>query len=201
MEEVATPGGWAANRELVLQFYNERRAGVRAAMPNAGHLALARLDSVADVRIITQNIDDLHERAGSANVLHLHGEIMKSRATCPPYATYRLGQGEDIHLGDVCPRGSQLRPHVVWFGEPVPAYGEAEVIVRNADIVIVVGTGMQVYPAAGLVDHAPAKAQIFVVNPDRNARAGAARSAQYIHEGAATGLPALLAKLFPGVYA
>ena len=160
--ELATPQAWKTNREAVLEFYNERRRGVVVAEPNAAHKALVELESAYEVVIITQNVDDLHERAGSSQVIHLHGEIMKSRSTVDPRLVYDT-QGNDIHLGDYCERGSQLRPHIVWFGEPVPAMDLAVKHVSEADVFVVVGTSLSVYPAASLVDDAPPHAHRFLV--------------------------------------
>jgi NAD-dependent deacetylase len=165
VEDVASPEGWAANPALVLDFYNQRRRAVRAAAPNAAHRALVDLERAYDVRIVTQNVDDLHERAGSKHVLHLHGEIMLARSTRDPRLIRHLGEA-DIHLGDRCELGSQLRPHIVWFGEMVPAMEDAVDLVGGADVLLVVGTSLQVYPAAGLVFEAPKRARRIVVNPD-----------------------------------
>lgn len=165
VEDVASPEGWATNPALVLEFYNERRRAVRAASPNAAHRALVDLERAYDVRIVTQNVDDLHERAGSTQVLHLHGEIMRARSTRDPRLVRYLGDA-DIQLGDRCERGSQLRPDIVWFGELVPAMDEAVELVAAADVLLVVGTSLQVYPAAGLVFEAPKRARRIVVNPD-----------------------------------
>ena len=148
--DVATPEAWQRDPELVLNFYNERRRQVRKAKPNKAHLALAKLEKKYDVHIITQNIDDLHERGGSTQVLHLHGEINKVRSTVDSRLIYELDHWE-MKLGDKCEKGSQLRPHIVWFGEPVPMIEKAIPIVKTADIVIVIGTSLGVYPAAGLV--------------------------------------------------
>ena len=149
----------------MLDFYNERRKAVREAQPNAAHLALVELERAYDVRIVTQNVDDLHERAGSSSVLHLHGEIRKARSTQDPTLVTHLGDG-DIELGDTCTLGSQLRPHIVWFGEMVPAMEEAAEMVGEADVVIVVGTSLVVYPAASLVFEARKDARRIVVNPE-----------------------------------
>jgi len=165
LEEVATPQAWARDPEAVLRFYNWRRAEVRAAAPNAAHRALAALEARYEVRVITQNIDDLHERAGSTHVLHLHGEILKARSTRDPERVIPLG-GRDIHPGDHCPLGSQLRPHVVWFGEAVPAMAEAAELAAEADLFMVIGTSLVVYPAAALVDCAPPHAAKYWINPD-----------------------------------
>jgi NAD-dependent deacetylase len=151
--EVATPRGWKKNPALVLEFYNQRRKNVLDAQPNAAHTGLAELQNDFDVHIITQNIDDLHERAGSTNVLHLHGEIFKMRSELDEALVYEI-RG-DIKLGDTAEDGAQLRPHIVWFEEPVYMIEEAIPIVRSADIFVVVGTSLVVYPAAGLVNYAP----------------------------------------------
>jgi NAD-dependent deacetylase len=164
VEEVATPAAWAADPARVLRFYNERRKQVRAAQPNAAHRALADLERGYQVDIVTQNVDDLHERAGSSRVLHLHGEIMLARSTVDPETLIPLGES-DIALGDTCPAGGQLRPHVVWFGEEVPAMAAAAELVSQADILLCVGTSLQVYPAASLVFLAPDEARRIVVDP------------------------------------
>lgn len=165
VEDVATPEAWARNPALVLEFYNQRRQQVRAAQPNAAHKALVDLEQGYDVRIITQNVDDLHERAGSRNVLHLHGEVLYARSTQDPNYTRHLGEG-DIAIGDTCPLGSQLRPHIVWFGEIVPAMDEAARIVSAADIFLCIGTSLQVYPANSLIFVTPRRARRIVVNPE-----------------------------------
>lgn len=164
VEAVASPEGWAANMELVLRFYNERRRQIRQAQPNAGHLLLAEMEMLYDVCIVTQNIDDLHERAGSTDVLHLHGEIMKSRSSRFPELVYP--QTEDIAPGDLCEKGYQLRPHIVWFGEMVPMIQPATEVIATADAVAVIGTSMLVCPAAGLVHYAPSGCPIYVINPE-----------------------------------
>lgn len=164
IEEVATPSAWQRNPRLVLDFYNKRRLQVLAAAPNPAHLALADLEKEFEVYIITQNIDDLHERAGSTRILHLHGEILKSRSSLDPNLIYPVA-GSEINIGDKCERGSQLRPHIVWFGESVPAMDEAISITRTADIFIVIGTSLEVYPAASLVMYAPDSALKILVDP------------------------------------
>ena len=165
VEEVASPEGFAAQPELVLEFYNQRRRQIVEARPNEGHFALARLEELFDVHVITQNIDDLHERAGSTQVLHLHGEIRKARSTRDPRVVVDL-PGTELSLGDLGPDGAQLRPHIVWFGESVPMIDPAMDLVQTADVVIVVGTSLQVYPAAGLVGYAPPSAHVHVVDPN-----------------------------------
>ena len=165
VEEVASPEGFAANPELVMDFYNQRRRQVVAATPNEGHRALARLEDIFDVKIVTQNVDDLHERAGSTQVMHLHGEIRKARSTSNPELVLDV-PGTELNMGDLGPDGAQLRPHIVWFGEAVPMIDPAMEWVMSADVVVVVGTSLQVYPAAGLVGYAPPDAPIHVVDPN-----------------------------------
>ena len=160
--EVATPGGFKSNPELVLRFYNDRRKDVAAAQPNDAHKGLAALEEHFNVHIITQNIDDLHERAGSTNVTHLHGEIFKMRSVADPFKTYPIEK--DIKVGDLAADGSQLRPFIVWFEEPVPMIEVAANIVRQADIFVVIGTSLQVYPAAGLVDYAPYQNPKYIID-------------------------------------
>jgi len=165
INEVATTQGWAKNRELVLDFYNQRRKNVRESKPNAAHYALKELENKYNVVIITQNIDDLHERAGSKNIIHLHGEIMKARSTLDENLLYGLGD-KDIAIGDKCAKGSQLRPHVVWFGEAVPMMDVAIEEASNADILIVIGTSMVVYPAAGLANYVPFYIPKYIIDPN-----------------------------------
>jgi NAD-dependent deacetylase len=164
VEDVATPQAWRKDPELVQRFYNERRRQVVAAQPNAAHCALAALENFCPVSVITQNIDDLHERAGSSKVMHLHGEILMSRSSRNEHLLYDT-HGADIEMGQKCELGSQLRPHVVWFGEAVPAMEQAMEWVREADILLVVGTSLAVYPAASLVGFAPPAASVVVVDP------------------------------------
>ena len=161
--EVASPQGWDKNQELVLDFYNQRRKQLREVEPNAAHLALVELETEFDVHIITQNVDDLHERAGSKNVIHLHGELLKVRSIIHEQLIYEWA--DDLNLGDKCERGTQLRPHIVWFGEMVPMLTVAAEITASADVVIIIGTSMQVYPAAGLVGYAPENAPVFYIDP------------------------------------
>lgn len=162
VREVASPQGWNKDPELVLDFYNMRRRDVKAAVPNAAHTGLAVLQDKFDVQIITQNIDDLHERAGSKHVLHLHGEIFKMRSVLSEFPSYKI-EG-DIRLGDLAADGGQLRPDIVWFGEAVPKIEEAIELVMSADIFVVVGTSLLVYPAAGLVDFLPEGVPAFVID-------------------------------------
>jgi NAD-dependent deacetylase len=162
VKEVATPGAWKKNPALVLEFYNQRRKNVLDAQPNAAHTGLAQLQEDFDVHIITQNIDDLHERAGSEKVLHLHGEIFKMRSEFDASLVYEI-KG-DINLGDKAGDGAQLRPHIVWFEEPVPMIEEAIPLVFEADIFVVVGTSLVVYPAAGLVNYAPKYIPKYIID-------------------------------------
>lgn len=162
--DVASPEGWRKNRGLVLEFYNQRRRQLKDAKPNDGHLALAGLEKNFDVTIITQNVDDLHERAGSSKIIHLHGELNKARSTKDPSLIYELN-GKDICEGDKCEAGSQLRPHIVWFGEMVPEMENAVAETLTADIFIVIGTSLVVYPAAGLIEFAPAEIPKYLIDP------------------------------------
>ncbi len=161
--EVASPEGFARNPAVVLDFYNQRRRQLLTVQPNAAHIALAELEEEHDVTIITQNVDDLHERAGSTNVIHLHGELLKVRSTFDENLI--IDWKKDLNLGDLCKHNHQLRPHIVWFGEMVPMIEVAAEEVGKADAVIIVGTSMQVYPAAGLVQYAKNEAQIYFVDP------------------------------------
>jgi NAD-dependent deacetylase len=162
IEEVATATAWRRNPALVQEFYNQRRKNVSDALPNAAHTGLAELETDFDVQIITQNIDDLHERAGSSNVLHLHGEIFKMRSEKNENLIYAVK--DEIKMGDVAEDGAQLRPHIVWFEEPVPMIEKASKLVRSADIFVIVGTSLVVYPAAGLVNDAPMPIPKFIVD-------------------------------------
>ncbi|RZG65776.1 NAD-dependent deacylase [Acinetobacter bouvetii] len=169
IEDVATPEAWARDPALVQPFYNERRKHILAAAPNDAHHLIAELDEFFDVQVITQNIDDLHERAGSQNVLHLHGNIRFAKSSGPE-AQYTQDffpiEGSELSLDtDICPKGYPLRPHVVWFGEAVPAYEDACVSVQTADIFIVIGTSLAVYPVAGLIHEIPANCRAFYIDP------------------------------------
>jgi NAD-dependent deacetylase len=163
--EVASIQGWRKNPELILKFYNQRRKELLEAKPNAGHIGLAEMEKDYNVKIITQNIDNLHERAGSNSVLHLHGELMKARSTVDSSLTYTLDHWE-MKIGDKCEKGSQLRPHIVWFGEEVPAMEEAIAITETADYLCVIGTSLNVYPAAGLIHYAPKNIPVFLIDPN-----------------------------------
>jgi len=164
--EVASPEGWGKNMELVLRFYNERRRQLRNALPNDGHKGLFRLEEYFDVSIITQNVDDLHERAGSSKILHLHGELNKAQSTADKELIYDITD-KDLNLGDLCEKGSQLRPYIVWFGEPVPAIEEAINICSTANFLAIIGTSMNVYPAAGLIDYIPPRTKVFIIDPNK----------------------------------
>jgi len=162
--DVATPEAWEKDPELVQKFYNERRKQVLAAQPNQAHQLLAELEKNFDVEIITQNIDDLHERAGSTKVTHLHGVITRSQSDLRPDLTYPI-EGAEIKTGDLCELGSQLRPHVVWFGEAVPMIEVAALICKQADIFVLIGTSLAVYPAAGLIDFVPSVVDKYIIDP------------------------------------
>lgn len=161
--EVATPEAFERNPELVLNFYNQRRRQLLDVKPNAAHFSLVDLEEKYKVQIVTQNVDDLHERAGSSSVLHLHGELMKSRSSKDEQLIY--DQKEDLFLGDLCEKKSQLRPHIVWFGEAVPEMENAISRVSKADIIIIIGTSMQVYPAAGLIDFKKVDIPVYFIDP------------------------------------
>ena len=163
--EVASPEGWEKDPELVLEFYNQRRKQLLECVPNNGHRGLVELEEYFDVNIVTQNVDDLHERAGSLNVLHLHGELKKVRSTYDPNLVYEL-DGWELKLGDKCELGYQLRPDIVWFGEAVPAIAEAAKIFESADVCAVIGTSLNVYPAAGLLAYLPAHTPIYLIDPN-----------------------------------
>ncbi|MBF4470004.1 SIR2 family NAD-dependent protein deacylase [Flavobacterium sp. HJJ] len=161
--DVATPEGWHKNPALVLDFYNQRRQQLKEVLPNLGHQILAELENDFDVYIITQNVDDLHERAGSSNITHLHGELLKVRSS--KNESYILDWHADLNFGDIDPKGNQLRPHIVWFGEQVPALEDAITITEQADYFAVIGTSLQVYPAAGLINFTPKTTPIYYIDP------------------------------------
>ena len=191
--EVASPMGWALNRELVLKFYNDRRKQLSESIPNAGHYGVAALEKYFDVHVITQNIDNLHERAGSTKILHLHGELTKARSTVDPSLVYDISYN-DINPGDKCEKGSQLRPHVVWFGEQVDNFSAATVMAAKADIFIVVGTSLVVYPAAGLIDFVPDSTPKYLIDPDAREIYGI-HNLTVLPEKAGKGVPELVEKL------
>jgi len=186
--EVASPIAWENDQELVLRFYNERRKQLLEVKPNAGHTGLTEFENYFNVEIITQNVDDLHERAGSSNILHLHGELRKARSTADPSLITEI-EGWELKTGDACAKGSQLRPHIVWFGESVPAIEDAISIVQNADIFVIIGTSLNVYPAAGLIDYAPRDVPIYLIDP--NEVAPTRRNVEFIKEGAVKGVEVL----------
>ena len=190
--EVATPEAWERNPELVIEFYNKRREQVMNSQPNDAHLAIAKLESNYDVQVITQNIDDLHERAGSTKVLHLHGEILKVRSSKDSSLLYDWNK--DLSLTDECELGSQLRPHVVWFGEAVTEIPHAIEVIKTAEIVLIIGTSLNVYPAASIVHYAPDHAKYYLVDPAKVQNPGIA-NIDIIQEKASVGVPVLVEKL------
>ena len=191
--EVATPEAWNSNPDLVQDFYNHRRKQVLTAKPNAAHLALASLEEKYSVTVITQNVDDLHEKSGSTNVVHLHGEIGKAQSSVDPNLVYDI-DGWELTPEDLCEKGSRLRPHIVWFGEAVPKMEEATHITEEADIFIVVGTSLNVYPAASLIDVAHTDIPKYFIDPKEVNVAGIANLTIY-KEKASTGVPILAEKL------
>jgi NAD-dependent deacetylase len=192
INEVATPEAWKNNKKLVLEFYNERRKQVIKATPNTAHYKLAELEKAFDVEIITQNIDDLHERAGSKNVLHLHGEILKAKNNYSD-KSYPI-KGTELNLNDKCPEGHQLRPDVVWFGEAVPNMLTAIEQCKLADILIIIGTSLTVYPAANLIDFAPEDCEKYLIDPNEISLVGI-KKITHIKEKASTGIETLIKKL------
>jgi NAD-dependent deacetylase len=191
VEEVATPQAWENNPELVMQFYNDRRKQLYGCEPNKAHYGLAELEKHFDVEIITQNIDDLHERAGSSKVLHLHGELKKARSSVDPLLIYDI-DGWELKFGQKCEKGSQLRPHVVWFGEPVPAINDAMRTAEKADIFVIVGTSMNVYPAAGLLNYVKPGVPVYVIDPNP---VHIYSNVTFIKEKAGTGMMRLISLL------
>jgi NAD-dependent deacetylase len=190
--DVASPEGWRKDSALVLEFYNQRRRQLHEVQPNDAHRLLAELEKYFDVRIITQNIDDLHERAGSTNILHLHGELFKSCSSNNKKLIYE--QKGDINIGDKAEDGAQLRPFIVWFGEDVPLYETAREIVKDSDILLVIGTSLQVYPAAGLVDEIKDDCLLIVINPNETGF-GYGERAVVMKETATKGMQLLFDKL------
>ena len=190
--EVASIQAWHKNPELLLRFYNDRRKQMISSKPNQGHLLLADLEKAFEVQIVTQNVDDLHERAGSTYVLHLHGELSKARSTVDPRLIYPLTDPE-MKIGDKCEKGSQLRPHIVWFGEEVPEMAAAISIVESADYLCIIGTSLNVYPAAGLINYAPSGIPVFLIDP--NPPEYVARRVEIIAEKAGRGVEILCEKL------
>ncbi|TVZ14522.1 NAD-dependent deacetylase [Maribacter sp. MAR_2009_72] len=189
--EVATPEGFNKNPELVLEFYNQRRKQLLTVSPNQAHRALVKLEQLYNVTIVTQNVDDLHERAGSSHVVHLHGELLKARSTKNPHDIFYCSN--NICVGDLCKNGHQIRPHIVWFGEAVPLLEDAVAYTQMADILIIIGTSMQVYPAAGLIDFARPETPIYFVDP--NPALSSAKNLTVISKKAVEGVPTLVASL------
>jgi NAD-dependent protein deacetylase/lipoamidase len=189
--DVASPIGFAKDPELVLDFYNQRRRQLLEVAPNSAHRALAALEKEYEVAIITQNVDDLHERAGSTRVVHLHGELLKVRSTFNE--SLIMDWRADLNLGDRCEHNSQLRPHIVWFGEAVPMMDKAIELVQTADIIAIVGTSMQVYPAAGLIDYAPQHSHIYFVDP--NPSISTSERITVFAEKATVGVPKVIQKI------
>ncbi len=189
--EVASPEGWTANQALVLDFYNQRRRQLAEVAPNAAHFALAELEKYHRVDIVTQNVDDLHERAGSSHVLHLHGELIKVRSTGNPQDIQVWTS--DLNKGDLCKAGHQLRPHIVWFGEAVPMLDKGAQLVSEAEILIIVGTSLQVYPAAGLISVAPPYAKVYYIDPNPFiSRELSIREHQIIEQPATSGMQEIM---------
>jgi len=188
--EVATPEAWERNRKLVLDFYNERRKQLIVVKPNNAHKLLASLEKKYDVEIVTQNVDDLHERAGSTKVLHLHGELRKVRSSVNPNEIYTL-EGWELREEDICKGGFPLRPHIVWFGEAVPAMDKAADIVMKADILLVVGTSLAVYPAAGLINCTRRNTPIYLIDPNEP-DISISQGVTFIKEKATTGMEAFI---------
>jgi NAD-dependent deacetylase len=195
--QVASPQGFKDNPSLVLNFYNERRKQLLSVEPNAAHNALAKLETHFDTTIITQNIDDLHERAGSSNIIHLHGELLKVRSS--GYVNHKndgtLSWKKDVKLGDICENGHQLRPHIVWFGEHVPLFEKAIEITQEADVLIIIGTSMQVYPAASLVDFIIHNIPIYFIDPKPSVQKNDFNNLTIIAKTAVNGVPDLVAAL------
>jgi NAD-dependent deacetylase len=193
IHDVATPEAWQRDPDLVTRFYNERRKQMMEAVPNPGHLALVQLEARYEVQIITQNVDNLHEKAGSSNVLHLHGELTKSRSTADSRLIYEI-DGWELSADSRCELGSRLRPHIVWFGEAVPMMGPALNMVNQADIFMIVGTSLEVYPAAGLATHASASTLKYYVDPHAK-NLSDIENLKIIKEPAGSALPVLVEQL------
>ena len=189
--DVATPEGFTSNPKLVLDFYNQRRKQLFEVEPNQAHIDLATLESKYKVSIITQNVDDLHERAGSTNVIHLHGELLKVRSTADSLDVFDWKT--DLHLGDTCKKGHQLRPHIVWFGEDVPLIETAMTVCETADVLVIIGTSMQVYPAAGLMHYVPQNIPTYFIDPKPNVNSK--QNLTVITESATVGVKKLITLL------
>lgn len=194
VHEVASPQGFAIDPELVLRFYNQRRRQLENVEPNEAHFAIASLEKKYDVTIVTQNVDNLHERAGSCDIIHLHGELTQAKSVLPPYNVYEIGY-KDIELGDACEKGGQLRPNIVWFGEAVPLMTEAATVAASADIFIVVGTSLVVYPAASLIDYVSAQTPKYIIDPNKPDVKDFHKNIEFITEKATFGMTHLAEKL------
>lgn len=192
--EVASIEGWRKNPGLVLEFYNQRRAQLASVHPNEAHIALKHLESHYEVQIITQNVDNLHERAGSSAVLHLHGELAKACSSADKKIVYEIGT-RPIELGEVCELGSQLRPFIVWFGEEVPNMRQAIQLVEQAEILLIIGTSMLVYPAAGLVDYLPANCRLYVIDKSIPSKVSSRKKVTFIEKPATKGVPEVVTQL------
>ena len=193
VEDIASISAWKKNPELVLEFYNMRRLQLREVQPNAAHIMLKRLEEKFEVDIVTQNVDDLHERGGSSRILHLHGKLLEAKSEANDELV--IPWHSDIHLGDLAPDGKQLRPNIVWFGEGVPLFDQAIQIVSCADIFIIIGTSLQVYPAASLIDFVPKSAQSFYVDPNPFRDPSLRMNIEIISENASIAVPILVDKL------
>ncbi|RTQ52333.1 NAD-dependent deacylase [Hymenobacter gummosus] len=193
VEDVASPEGWARNPALVQEFYNQRRGAANKAQPNAGHRALVELEQAYEVVIITQNVDDLHERAGSSRVIHLHGKLNEARSSRYEELVYPLGDKDRIEMGELCERGHQLRPNIVWFGEAVPLIERAAEECATADVMLVVGTSLQVYPAAGLLHYLPTGHPLYVIDPSQPSTSR--HGVQFVPEPATVGVPRVVREL------
>ena len=194
IEDVATPEGWKNDKTLVTSFYNQRRKQLLDVEPNFGHIGLVELEKGFNVFVITQNVDNLHERAGSSSVLHLHGELTKVRSERYEELVYELPPEKyEVKIGDLCEKGYQLRPHIVWFGEAVPMMDKAIEITEKADILVVVGTSLNVYPAAGLLHYAPAGIPVYLIDP--NDVSVSRKNVQVIKKGASKGMKELISIL------
>ena len=189
IEDVASPKGFARNPQLVLDFYNARRQQLKEVKPNTAHKLLAELEDFFDVHIITQNVDDLHERGGSSKIIHLHGELTKAKSI--QENSKIVDYIDDIKVGDLHPDGSQLRPHIVWFGEMVPEMDNAIEIASQADLFLVIGTSMQVYPAASVVRYVPANCEIFIIDPSIDNPNAFTKNENYIKSSATEGMKQL----------
>lgn len=196
--QVASPEGWDTNPKLVLDFYNQRRQQLFEVEPNKGHHLIASLQETYNVKIVTQNVDDLHERAGSKHVLHLHGELLKARSVADE--GYVVTWKKDLNIGDCDPNGHQLRPHIVWFGEQVPTLNTAIDIIRNADLVVVIGTSLQVYPAANLMHYAPYRSPVVYIDPKPAHIYDLIQPLHIIQEGAQEGMKQLTKWLEDGKF-